>query len=167
MKRFCLAVIMVAACVPATQAQDCSNWSNWDLRGTYTMSGNGFVDLSKVLPVPGLPSGAIPVFWLGAHTYDGAGGGTGWVTFNAAGTQISLQLVDFTYSMKSDCSVQVKFSGRIRELGITVGPFPRLMVIVPKPGQLELHMIFVGSAPGKPADAGFDLGVTHRISTQF
>jgi hypothetical protein len=64
---------MFAGCLvilsAAVQAQDCSNWSNWDLRGTYTMSGSGFIDLSKVLPGSGLPSGMIPMTWVGAHTY--------------------------------------------------------------------------------------------------
>src|SRR5690348_12385589 len=86
---------MMAACIlvfsGAARAQDCSDWSNWDLRGTYTMSGNGFVDLSKILPGAGLPSGAVPLFWVGAHTLNCAGGGTGWVFFNAAGSQFGIQ----------------------------------------------------------------------------
>ncbi|MBZ5624145.1 MAG: hypothetical protein LAQ69_36420 [Acidobacteriia bacterium] len=170
MKRF-VSAMMFGACLlaasPVLRAQDCGNWINWDLRGTYTMSGSGFIDLSKVLPGVGLPSGPIPMFWVGAFTYNGAGGGTGWVSTNAGGGQMNAQLVGLTYSMKSDCSVQVAFSMKLTELGITIGPFHRLMVVVPKPEALELHMIFVGSGPGKPPDVGFDLGVAHRISTQY
>jgi hypothetical protein len=170
MKRL-VSVTMVATCLlvfsPAVTAQDCSNWSNSTVQGTYTMSGSGFIDLSKVLPGMGLPSGLIPMSWVGAHTYDGSGGGTGWVSFNAGGSQLNAQLVGLTYAMQSDCSLQSTFSMKVKELGITVGPFPRLEVVVTKPGALELHMILVGNGPGKPPAAGLDLGVAYRISTQY
>jgi len=162
---------MFIACLLAASsvvsAQDCSLWNNGQLTGTYTMSGSGFVDLSKMLPGLGLPSGLIPMSWVGAHTMDGAGGGTGWVSFNAAGTQMNAQLVGKTYSMNSDCSVQESFSMKIKELGITIGPVYRLMVPVVKPDSLELHMIFLGTAPGSASGPALDLGVAHRISRQY
>jgi hypothetical protein len=159
---FCLMAVVAPA-----WAQDCSSWNNSHLSGTYTMSGNGYVDPSLFLPGMGLPSGAVPMFWVGAFTLDGSGGGSGWVSSNAGGSQMNTQLVGVKYSVQPDCSVQMSFSSKIKELGVTVGPVQRIMVIVPKPGQeMELHMIFVGSGPGKPPGAQFDLGVAHRISRQ-
>ena len=161
------AVCLMTVVAPAW-AQDCSNWNNSYLAGTYTMSGSGYVDPSRFLPGMGLPSGAVPMFWVGAFTLDGSGGGSGWVSSNAGGSQLSTQLVGVKYSMQPDCSVQMSFSSKIKELGVTVGPIQRLMVVVPKPGtlELELHMIVVGSGPGQPPGSQFDLGVAHRISRQ-
>ena len=55
--------ILLAVCVlsalPAVKAQDCSDWSNWDLRGTYTFWGSGWIDLSKNFD-PSLPGGVQP-----------------------------------------------------------------------------------------------------------
>lgn len=77
-----LSLTMLAACfmasTPGSNAQDCSAWSNWDLRGTYTMSGSGWIDLSIVFPgVPGIPAGTIPMARAGAVSYNGRGAGTG------------------------------------------------------------------------------------------
>ena len=146
-------------------AQDCSSWTDFDLRGTYTMSGSGFIDMSKLLPGMGLPSGMIPMTWVGAQTYDGHGKGTGWVSFNAGGNHMNAQL-DQTYAVQPDCSVKASFSMRVKELGVTVGPFPRMMVIVWKPGALELHMILGDASPSKAPGVGLDLGVAYRISMQ-
>jgi hypothetical protein len=152
--------------VPAAlNAQDCSGWQNWRVRGTYVMHGSGYVDMAKTLPGLGLPSGMVPMTWVGAHTYDGAGGGTGWVIFNAAGSQLTAKLVDMSYSVKSDCSVQASFSMQIPGLG-TFGPFARVYVIVPKQDGLEMHMMFAGTAPGQPPGAAIDSGVAYRISVQ-
>jgi len=169
MKRLVLVTMFAAAFLltSAAKAQDCSNWSNWDLRGTYTMSGSGFIDLSRVVPGAGLPSGLIPMTWVGAHTYNGAGGGTGWVSINAGGNQMNAQFVGLTYSAKANCSIQVTFSMKVAELGnLVVGPVTRLVVPAPMPAGLELHMILGGPAPGTPGGA-LDLGVSHRISMQY
>jgi len=164
---FAAGLLAVSAVV---QAQDCSSMGNWDLRGTYTMAGSGFIDLSKaLLGVPGLPTGFIPTTWVGAHTLNGAGSGGGWVSINAGGTQMSASFVGLKYSIKSDCSIQASFSMKINELGgLVVGPFPRLMVPVLKPdGSLELHMIFLGTPPGAPTGPIVDSGVAYRISLQY
>jgi len=176
MKRI-VSVAMFAAGLLAVsegaRAQDCSNLTNYDLRGTYTMSGSGWIDLSKMLAgVPGLPTlptGFIPLSWVGAPTWNGAGGGGGWVSVNAGGNQMSASFVGMKYSIKSDCSIQASFSMKINELGgITIGPFPRLMVPVVKPdGALELRMIFLGTPPGAPTGPSVDSGVAYRISLQY
>lgn len=164
MKRL-VSVTMFAACLlassPVVRAQDCSNWSNYDLRGTYTMSGSGWIDLSKLVAT--LPAGTIPMSWVGADMWDGKGGGTGWVSVNAGGVQLTVQLVGKVYAVKADCSVQESFSMKIKELGITLGPFSRLLVIGGTPEALEVYGMFVGAGPG----SGVDLMVAHRISMQY
>ncbi len=51
------------------RAQDCSNWSKEDLRGTYAVSSTGWIDLSKL--IPGVPAGYIPRSAVGAIGLDG------------------------------------------------------------------------------------------------
>jgi hypothetical protein len=169
MKRI-VSVILCAVCLPAVvplvSAQDCSTWSNWDLRGTYTMAGSGWMDLSKVLPGMGLPSGLVQMSWVGAHVFNGAGGGAGWASINAAGSQMNAQFVGLKYSVSSDCSVQISWSLKIKELGITIGPFARFGVIVWTPQALEIHSLLMGAPLGTPSSGGLDLGVSHRISSQ-
>jgi hypothetical protein len=170
MKRF-LAVSILAACVlalaPAIQAQDCSSLTNWDLRGTYAMYGSGWNDFSKVItaPPPGvtLPSGSIPTNWIGVYIFNGKGGGSGWIATNAGGMQLTLDLMNLTYAVKPDCSVQTSFSMKIRELGITVGPVARLLVIAGTPSQMELFGMLVGGGPG----TGGDSMTVRRISVQY
>jgi hypothetical protein len=162
---FNLAVLCMLTVLPAVKAQDCRSFSNWDLRGTYTMSGHGYIDVSKVFPALHAPPGMVPMSWVGAHTYDGEGMGTGWVSINAGGNLITAQMA-VTYSMQSNCSLKITFTMTIPELGITAGPFPRLAVVNPTPSGLELNMILGGPPPGTPG-AGLDLGASHRISMQF
>lgn len=161
-----LATCFLAAS-PAIRAQDCSNWTNFDLRGIYTLSGSGYIDLSKTFPGAGLPSGMSPMSWVGAHTYNGLGASTGWVSFNMGGSQINAQYVGYTYSMKADCSVQVSFRLKLTDLGVTGGLNTSLKVVVPKSaGQLELHSTTVGNPFGTPPGATVGLEVMHRISMQ-
>lgn len=184
MKRI-VSLAMFVACLlavsPVVRAQDCSNWSNADLRGTYTMSGSGWIDLSKFLAgipgLPPLPTGFIPMSWVGVVTLDGAGGGGGWVSFNGGGNQMSASIVNKKYSIKPDCTIQESFSLKINELPPSVppiGPITRLVVPVVKqegwrwmPPALELHMIWQGTAPGTPTGPGIDSGVAYRISLQY
>jgi hypothetical protein len=164
MKRLVFLTIL-AACVlalsPAAAAQDCSVWSNWDLRGSYTMSGSGWIDLSKL--VPGLPSGSIPMAWAGAVSYNGTGGGGGWVALNAGGVQMGIDLVNLTYQVKADCSVSISYTMNFRDLGVKLGPVSRLAVVAGGAGMLEIDGIQVGGGPGMPVD----LMVMHRISMQY
>jgi len=161
------------------RAQDCSNLTNADLRGTYTMSGSGAIDLSKFLAgipgLPPLPTGFIQMSWVGATTLDGFGGGGGWVSFNGGGNQMSASIVNKKYSINPNCTIQESFSLKINELpGVIVGPITRLAVPVWKqegmgwvPQALELHMIWQGTAPGTPTGPVVDSGVAHRISRQY
>jgi len=45
---------------PAAKAQNC-RWTKYDLRGTYAMSGSGWIDLSKL--AANLPPGTVPMSW--------------------------------------------------------------------------------------------------------
>ncbi len=167
MKRIVSAAMFVTgllAVVPVVGAQDCSQIRNWDLRGTYTGSSSGWMDPSKILPGMGLPSVLAPATNVGAFTLDGAGGGSGWIASNIGGSQMNLLITSMEYSMNSDCSVQMTWSLKIKELGITIGPYSRLGVIMGKPDALEIHWMYVGTPPGAPTGAGVDLGVAHRIS---
>jgi len=87
MKRMVSATIFsicLLAVSPIVRAQSCSNLTNSDLRGTYTMMGSGWVDLSKVMAgIPGLPAmppGFVPMSWVGVSIFDGQGVGTGWLS---------------------------------------------------------------------------------------
>ena len=160
-----VSVIMLGSCLlaisPGVRAQDCSNWTNWDLRGTYAMSGSGWIDPSKL--VPALPAGTVPMSWVGSVVYNGVGRETGWVSVNAGGGQLNIQLTGLTYSVQTDCSVQVSFFMKPKEFpGVTIGPVSRVLVIAGKPDALELLMILAGGGPGTPVD----VGVERRISMQ-
>ncbi|MBI1789404.1 MAG: hypothetical protein HYR60_17860 [Acidobacteria bacterium] len=163
MKRL-VSLTMFAAYVllvlPRAQAQDCSDWSNFDIRGTYAMSGSGWIDLSKL--VPALPAGTIPMAWVGAVSYNGRGGGAGWVALNAGGVQMAIELVNLAYQVKADCSVAVSYSMKLKELGITLGPVSRILVVAGRGQALELNGIQAGAGPGTPVD----LMVARRISIQ-
>jgi hypothetical protein len=164
MKRLVFATLFAMIAVGTTAwGQDCSNWTNYDLRGTYAGSGSGSIDPSLLLPGMGFPSGLVPGFYVVALTLDGRGGATGWVSTNSGGTQFSFQSVGIKYSVQPDCSVQMSFTWKIKELGATF-TVQRVAVIVPKPSSLELHMNLVGASPGKPPGPGFDLGIVYRIS---
>lgn len=162
-----LAICFLAAS-PVLEAQDCSNWTTWDIRGSYTLSGSGYIDLSKTFPGLGLPSGMSPFYWVGGHTLDGLGGEStpGWISFNMGGYQINAQFVDYRYSMKSNCSVVFTFRLKLTDLGVTTGPQTSLKVIVMKGGELQLDSITVGNPLGTPAAASLGLEVMHRISMQ-
>ena len=168
MKRFISATLLATSFLAASsviEAQDCSNWSNYDLRGTYAQSGSGFIDLSKALPGAGLPSGLSPYFVVSAIVYDGLGGGTGWLSFNMGGYQMNAQYVGYTYSMQANCSVKVSFRLKLTDLGITSGVSSSIKVIVPKrAGDLELRSVHVGAPFGAAPDSSLNLEEMHRIS---
>ncbi len=142
------------------RAQDCSNWSNEDMRGTWAMWGSGWMDFSKVIPT--LPSGTIPMSTVGASSFDGWGNGTGWTLVNAGGMQLSMELVNMQSDVKPDCSVVTSYSIKLKELGITLGPVSRVLVIAGSGRELELHGMQVGTGPG----TAVDLTHTKRISIE-
>jgi hypothetical protein len=160
MKRF-LTLSILASCLfgfaLTAHAQNCSALRTWDLRGTYAMQGSGWIDLSKVItaPPPGvpLPSGSIPMNWVGTHILDGHGSGSGWISMNAGGVQLTMDLIEVSYAVKPDCSVETHSMLKIRELGITVGPVARVLVIAGATGQLELFGLLAGAGPGTGGDS--------------
>ena len=111
-------------------------------------------DLSKV--APGLPAGYVPMSWVGLERMDGRGGATGWVSANMGGVQTNFEFVNKTYAVQSDCSVQVTYSMKAKEMGgVILGPFSRLLMIQltgGPSGSLELHGISVGGGPGSIVD---------------
>jgi len=154
MKRL-FSVAMFVSCVlavaPLLRAQDCSNWTDWDLRGTYTAAGNGWIDLSKAVD-KSLPAGYSPQAFVQAFTFDGKGSGTGWISSNLGGVQFSAP-VKWTYAMQADCSVQGTHSFKIS--GVWTAPVSILWVVAGKPGapdaqssDLELRGIILGTGPG-------------------
>jgi len=149
----------VLAISSIARAQDC-RWTTRDLRGTYAMSGSGWIDLSKL--AANLPPGSVPMSWVGTHTWDGKGGGSGWVAVNAGGIPMSIQLVGLTYSVQADCSVLATYSMKIKELGVTIGPASRIYVVSPTLLSLELFGIQAGAGPGMPVD----LTTSRRVSMQ-
>ena len=168
MKRFVSATLLATcflAVSPVIRAQDCSNWTNWDLRGTYVGSGDGYLDLSKLFPGKGFPSGLTPMSLVIGHVYNGAGGATSWVSMNVGGTQFNPEFTAYSYSMQADCTVRVTYTLNFKELGTSLS-FTRIGVVVPKPGALEIHSHAVGRPVGTPAGAGLNLNVIHRISMQ-
>jgi hypothetical protein len=152
MRRFFLVALFACLMTLSSTAgaKACSKWSNWDIRGTFTMVGSGWVDLSKL--DPSLPPGTIPMSWAGVKILDGKGSGSGWVVLNAGGVPINVQLVNLTYAVQSNCSVQESFSMVLEGMGKTIGPVVRLLVIGQTPSTLELRGMFAGSVPGGPVD---------------
>ena len=164
MKRL-ISATMLATCLlavaPSVRAQNCSTWSNYDLRGTYTTSGSGWIDLSKL--ASGLPSGTIPMAWVGAETMNGLGQGSGWVAVNAGVVQLSIQLVNLTYAIQTDCSVLISYSMKIKELGATIGPVSRILAIGARGPNMDLYGIQAGGGAGMPVD----VMSKHRISMEY
>ena len=100
--------------------------------------------------------------WVGTHTWDGRGGGSGWVVVNAGGVPMSIQLIGLTYAVQVDCSVLATYSMKIRESGATIGPVSRIYVVAAAPSFLELYGIQAGAGPGMPVDST----TSRRISMQ-
>ena len=138
-------IVCLLAVVPLG-AQDCRNWSDWDLRGTYTAAGSGWINLAKEVD-PGLPAGYSPQAFVQAFTFDGKGGGSGWISSNLGGVQFNAE-VKWTYSMQPDCSVKGTHSFKIG--GQWTAPNAVLWVISGhgQSGDLELRGIILGAGPG-------------------
>ncbi len=146
--------------VSPARAQDCSDWSNWDLRGTYTMNGSGWIDPSTLAPA--LPKGTVPLKWVGAAVFDGSGSATAWVLANGGGVQLTMRSKNITYQMRSDCSLTLTAVWTVDELGgMSIGPFVRVLVVGPRQPAFEAYGIMAGAAaPGGPVE-GF---TARRIS---
>jgi len=57
-----MCVGFILAVAPRLRAQDCHLWTNWDLRGTYTVAGTGWIEgrgqeLAGGIQPPGLCAG--------------------------------------------------------------------------------------------------------------
>jgi hypothetical protein len=153
-----MCVGFVLAVAPRLRAQDCHLWTNWDLRGTYTVAGIGWIDLSKEVD-KSLPAGYSPTAFVQAFTYDGKGGGTGWISANLGGVQFSAP-VKWTYAMQADCSVRATHSFEIS--GVWTAPASVLWVVGGQPNDLELKGIELGTGPGSQVPQA----IARRISTQ-
>ena len=148
----------VVAVAPRLYAQDCSTWTNWDLRGTYTGLGHGWIDLSKEVN-KSLPAGYSPQAFLQAFSYDGRGNGTGWITSNLGGVHFHAQ-VRWTYEVQADCSVRIANSFKIGD--VWTKPNTGLWVVSGKPENLELSGLLLGTGPGSSVPHM----IARRISTQ-
>jgi hypothetical protein len=82
------------------------------------------------------------------------------------GYQINAQYVDYTYSVKPNCSVLVSFRLKLTDLGVTTGVQSSLKVIAAKGQDLQLDSITLGTALGTPAAPSLGVEVMHRISMQ-
>jgi hypothetical protein len=149
-------VLCVLAVAPLS-AQDCSNWSNSDVRGTYTAAGTGWINLSKDVD-PNLPAGYSPTVLVQAFTFDGRGAGSGWISANLGGIQFNAE-VKWTYAVQADCTVQATHSFKIS--GAWMPPSAVVWVISdPGAGGLELKGIQLGTGPG----SGVTTVTARRIS---
>jgi hypothetical protein len=152
MKRI-LAVALLAACVLALSPNLAAQCSEADFRGTYCLSCNGWVDLSTLNP--NLPKGYVPASHIGVLKLDAAGHGSGWHTSNMGGLALTMDIVNLTYKIKDDCTVESTYSLKIRELGVTMGPVTRILVRTPSPsayfpGQpTEMRGVNVGAGVGQ------------------
>jgi hypothetical protein len=152
MKRI-LAIALLAACVVVLSPNLAAQCSEASLRGTYCLSCNGWADLSTLNP--SLPKGYVPASHVGVLKLDGAGHGSGWHASNMGGLPLTMDIVDLTYKVKEDCTVESTYSLKIRELGVTIGPMTRILVAgpsVPNPyGEHEVEMrgLNVGTGLGQ------------------
>ena len=162
MKHF-LSVTALAACAlllaPALRAQDCSNWSLWDTRGTYATSVSGWIDLSTLNPA--MPKGYAPFSSVGAFMNNGRGGGAGWALVNAGGVQFTVEFVDTKFGPPgANCLQPFNYSMRIKEFGVTIGPLSFPGVIAGDMQTLEIFAMTAGTGPG----SAVQLGHAKRIS---
>lgn len=165
MKHF-LSVTALAAyallLAPALRAQDCSNWTLWDTRGTYATTVSGWMDLSTLNPA--LPKGYAPFSSVSAFMNNGRGGGAGWALVNAGGVQFTVEFVDTKFGPPSaNCLQPFSYSMRIKEFGVTIGPLSFPGVIAGDMPALEIFAMTTGTGPGSPVQSGH----AKRISFKF
>ncbi len=148
---------------PAIQAQDCSDWNLWALRGTYAFNATGWQDLSELNPA--LPKGYAPVSIIGAFSINGHGDMTGWSLINAGGVQLTAEFVDSQISApKADCSFPISLSMKIKEAGGAIlGPYSYAGVIAGDRSAPEMVFMMLGTGPGSHVDSSH----AKRISLNF
>lgn len=166
MKKLLTTSVMAASLLlllPAIQAQDCSNWSLWSLRGTYSFTSNAWQDLSEINPA--LPKGYAPVTIIGAFTVNGIGDITGWASVNAGGIQFTAEFVNSKLgSPKSDCSILIILSMKIPEFGgVIEGPYSYAGVIAGDRSTPEIAFMMLGKGPG----SHLELSRAKRISMKL
>jgi len=138
-----LLAIVVLTFSPNLAAQGCANFS---VQGTYCLTCNGWIDLSKIVPT--FPAGYVPASYVGVVKLDGSGHGTGGLTANCGGQSLSLEFVDLTYTVNDNCTLESTYSVKVKELGITLAQDKRIMVIIPGGQTLELKGLNIGKGPG-------------------
>jgi hypothetical protein len=148
---------------PALQAQDCSNWSLWALRGTYSFTGTAWQDLSELNPA--LPKGYAPVSIVGAFSINRQGDVNGWALINAGGLQMSAEFVNSKFSPPNDdCRFHLSLSMKIKEFGEGLaGPYSYEGVIAGDWSAPELVYMMLGTGPGSHVD----LQRAKRVSMKF
>ena len=167
MKRLVLVAMLVGGVLGTASrlgAQDCSNLTNWDLRGTYTFWGNGWMDLSKTFD-KSLPAGYSPLAFVQAFTFDGKGGGTGWISGNAGGVQFDAQM-KWTYDLQADCSIRGTQS--LKKGGVWAPPISVMWVISNIKGtSLETLIELTGFIRGEGPGSQVPHGTARRISMNY
>jgi hypothetical protein len=149
MKRI-LAVAVLAACVLVLSPSAAAQCTTGSLRGTYALACNGWTDLSTL--DPSLPKGYAPASHVGVLKLDGAGNGSGWHASNMGGLPLTIDIVNLTYKVKDDCTVEATYSMKIRDVGLTLGPITRILVAIPAfPTGFDMEMrgVNVGAGPGQ------------------
>ncbi len=149
--------------VPTIQAQDCSNWSLWALRGTYAFSATGWQDLYEMNPA--LPKGYAPISIVGAFKHNGLGDVTGWALINAGGLQMTAEFVNSHFSAPNgNCSIPISLTMKVKEFGEgTAGPYSYVGVIAGDVSELEIAFMMLGTGLGSHVD----LNRAKRISMKF
>jgi hypothetical protein len=150
------------AICPNLKAQwGCSALSDWNLRGTWSISGSGWKDLSKIAPT--LPPGMVPIAYVGIAKLDGMGAASGWLSMNLGGQQVSVEFINFAVHLKPDCTALATYSYKIKELGITAGPEKRLLVLTGDMVKLQYDSVVIGTGPSTSVDSC----VVRRIFTDI
>jgi hypothetical protein len=144
-----LAVSALAVC-QNVRAQSCVSLSNSHLRGAWSIIGSGWKDPSKLNPA--FPAGYVPMSYVGVIRMDGEGSGGGSLNVNLGGVPVTLEFLTMTYRIKADCMLEVVYSFKLKELGVSVGPVTRVLVNMPSALGIEFQGAIAGAGPGSEVD---------------
>jgi hypothetical protein len=144
-----LAVSALAVC-QNVRAQSCVSFSNSDVRGAWSLIGSGWKDPSKLNPA--FPVGYVPMSYVGVIRLDGEGSGSGSLSVNLGGAPVTLEFLNLTYRVKADCMIEVTYSYKLKELGVSAGPVTRVLVYMPGGLGLEFQGAIAGTGPGAEID---------------